>query len=151
MSDFSDIEWQPITRLPNFRVSIDGVMEDTEEFHATLLEGRKRPHALYDTDLDRIEKLYHERLDLLAIYDEQFRRWLSSGIVPEQARMVQKLQAKVQDMRELVNATLTLAAELRAGNIDRILEMDDAEVGLMTLLGMTPAQWKKFKAEQEGE
>jgi hypothetical protein len=61
---------------------------------------------------------------------------------------VDGLAQEVEAARPLVGQVLALAAELRGQTLDRMTELSDAEIGLMTLLGLTPAEFKKLKQQK---
>jgi hypothetical protein len=48
------------------------------------------------------------------------------------------LQGKNRTLRQVTTEVLTLATELRKGTIDRIMAMNDLELGLQALLGTLP-------------
>ena len=98
---------------------------------------------LDDATLDRSEAMCRERQEFFDLYAEQFRRWRAAGITPSQERTLRGLAREVQASRPLVQQTVELVATLRTGTIDRIQELSDLEVGLMTLLGLTPEEMKK--------
>jgi hypothetical protein len=150
MPDFAGVQWQPINQLPMFRQMIDGMTAEVQDFLNTLTEAQHKPQSLDDDTLNRVEKQYRERLHFLSIYDEQFRRWQMQHLTPQQARTVDGFAYEVAATRPLVAQVLALAAELREQSIDRIRELSDEELGLMTLLGLSPAEFQRLKREGEG-
>jgi hypothetical protein len=148
MTDFQGVQWQPISQLPLFIQMVDGLLAEVQAFHDTLAEARGKPHALDDAILNRVEQQYQERSHFLGLYGEQFRRWRAAGLSNEQRRIVDRLAKEVAAARPVVIQVLALAAELREQTIDRVTELSDAEVGLMTLLGLTPAEFKKLKPQK---
>lgn len=60
--------------------------------------------------------------------------WLSENLSEAQRYQVNDLLAKLSGLRTRTQELLTLLAEIKQGTIDRILEMDDAELGLRVLL-----------------
>ncbi|WP_420594298.1 hypothetical protein [Deinococcus sp.] len=143
MSDFTDVQWQPIGQLPLFEELIGGLLDEVQAFHATLAEAQAKPHLLDDATLDRVEAQYQERQHFLDIYDEQFRRWRAAGVTPSQERTLRGLAREVAATRPVVQQVLELVAALRTGTIDRIRELSDEELGLMSLLGLTPEEMHK--------
>ncbi len=127
--------FHPISALPMIASLIDGQLRDNEDQYKTLQEGREKPHVLDDQILDRLERLYREQLDFYPIYAEQLRRWTRESLSSEETREVERLTAANDRNKEVCEAILALVAELRKGSIDRILEMDDLELGLRVLTG----------------
>ena len=147
MSDFPGVQWQPISQLPVFERLIGGMLAETLEFHDTLAGAVGRPQALDDATLDRAQRQYRERAEYLDLYKEQFRRWRSAGLTPEQAQLVDSFSAEVQRTRLVVGQVLTLVDVLREDTIDRVTELSYLELGLMTVMGLTPAEFKKLKQQ----
>jgi hypothetical protein len=79
-------------------------------------------------------RLYGERVHFLEIYCEQFRRWRMENPDAQQRREIDRLETQTSRLRQMNARILCLAAEIRKGTIDRILEKDDAELGLEFLL-----------------
>ena len=147
MSDFTGVQWQPINQLPVFERLIGGMLAETLEFQGTLAAAVGRPQALDDATLDRAQQQYRERAEYLDLYEEQFRRWRVAGLTPEQARLVDGFSAEVRRTRPVVDQVLALVETLREDTIDRITELSDLELGLMTVMGLTPAEFKRLKQQ----
>lgn len=77
-----------------------------------------------------------------------FRRWRAAGLTPEQEQIVDGFSHEVEQTRPLVMQVLALAETLREDTTDRVTELSDLEFGLMTVLGLTPAEFKKLKQQQ---
>jgi hypothetical protein len=148
MPDFAGVQWQAISQLPVFETLIGGMLAETLEFHDTLSGAVGRPQALDDATLDRVEKQYRERAEYLDLYEEQFRRWRAAGLTLEQRRMVDGSSAEVGQTRPVVMQVLALVETLREDTIDRVTELSDLELGLMTVMGLTPAEFKRLKQEK---
>ncbi len=147
MPDFPGVQWQPISQLPVFERLIGGMLAETLAFHDTLAEAVGRPQALDDATLDHVQRQYRERAEFLDLYDEQFRRWRAAGLSPEQEQIVNGFSAEVQRTRPVVMQVLALVETLRGDTIDRVTELSDLELGLMTVMGLTPAEFKKLKQQ----
>ncbi len=131
--------WQPISRLPLIASIIDGMLADDQQTYATLLEARPKPHVLDDATVARTRRVFTEQQDDLWLYEEQLARWKRLDLTASQRREVERLTGQLARVREVVAAILALADELAPRTIDRILAMDDAELGLATLLGLIPS------------
>ncbi len=127
--------FKPISALPLIRSMIVEQLRDNEIHYETLGEAREKPHVLDDEILDRTVTVHEEQLEFLGIYAEQLNRWSRERLSAEQANEVKHLAELNARSRKVCEAILALAAELKAGSIDRILEKDDLELGLEVLLG----------------
>ncbi len=65
------------------------------------------------------------------------RWWLAEDLSDAQRYQVEDLKGKLPTLQKKTEQILALLAELRKGTINRILEMDDAELGRKTLSGET--------------
>jgi signal transduction histidine kinase len=138
MPSSDPVTWQPISRMPLVAGMIEAALGDTGKHIQTLTQARPRPHLLDDATLDRVESVYREQLAFVDIYTEQIRRWRTEIPSTAQQRELDRLEEQNHRLRQVTTDVLALAAELRKGTIDRIMEMSDLELGLQALLGKLP-------------
>ena len=138
MDDKPTPEWQPIERLPLIAEMIDGYVADAQEQEQTLREAKQRPHVFDDALVDRIDKVYGDALEMTGLFEQQLRRWRNSGLTVDQKRDVARLEGQVLCLRRGLTTILALAAEIRQGTIDRVMDKSDLELGLEVLLGIRP-------------
>ena len=138
MDDKPTPEWQPIDRLPLIAEVIDGYVADAQEQEQTLREAKQRPHVFDDALVDRIDKVYGDALEMTGVFEQQQRRWRNSGLTVDQKQDVAQLEGQVLCLRQGLTAILALAAEIRQGTIDRVMDKSDFELGLEVLLGIRP-------------
>ena len=138
MDDKPTPEWQPIERLPLIAEMIDGYVADAQEQEQTLREARQRPHVFDDALVDRIDKVYGDALEMTGLFEQQLRRWRNLDLTVDQKQDVARLEGQVLGLRRELTAILALAAEIRQGTIDRVMDKSDLELGLEVLLGIRP-------------
>jgi hypothetical protein len=126
--------WQPISALPLVAHHVEGTLAASEEQLATLGRARERPYLLDDATVARLEWVYTEQREDLWLFEEQVRRWRALELDEGRRARVEELAGKVARLREVNAAVLALAAELKAGTIERVLAMSDLELGLAALL-----------------
>jgi len=126
---------RPISFLPALTEVIIGSMDQTEEQYKSFAAARHKPHVLDDTIVDRAIWLYEEQLTSIPLHERQLNWWLVDDITDAQRYQVQDLRAKLPPLREKTEELLALLVELKAGTIDRILEMSDEELALKVLRG----------------
>jgi len=129
------VNWQPISRIPLVASMIDGALHDTGDHIQTLTKARAHPHVLDDATIDRVERVHREQLAFVDIYTEQLRRWRAEGPSAGQQQELGRLEEQNRRLRQVTADVLALAAELRKGIIDRVMEQSDLELGLQALLG----------------
>lgn len=127
--------WQPISALPMFAFIIDGMLHEDQEQYKNLLEAKDEPHVLDDYTIDRVVSVYTTHLEDVSIFNEQLSRWKNGKLSASQRREVERLTGQVEKLEKVCQQILALAAELKEGTIDRILEKSDIELALDVLTG----------------
>ncbi len=127
--------WHPISALPLIASLLDGQLKDIEKQYQSLVKAREQPYLLDDDTVDRIRKVYSENLDQQWVFEEQLARWKRGNLSSSQSQEVDRLVEVVARLRKIDTDILDLAAELRQGTIDRIMEKSDTEVAMEVLSG----------------
>lgn len=138
MPERQSVNWQPISALPQVASMIRGGLEEAQNLYETLLEAKEKPHVLDDFTVSRVIDVHKQTLDDLLLYEEQLARWKKLELKDDQRREIEILTDEAARLRETTVSILALAGELKKGTIERVLEKDDFELGLETLLG----KWK---------
>lgn len=133
MTHPTPVNWQPISEMALIASMIDGALDDTRDHMKTLTEARAKPHVLDDATIDRVDQVHLEQLEFVDIYAQQIRRWRTENPSSDRDRELDRMEEQNQQLRIVTAEVLVLARELRRGTIDRIMGMNDAELGLMAL------------------
>jgi len=128
-------QWQPIERLPLIASLVDGGLDDAREFRETIRRADAEPHVLDDATVERSLRLHTEKLEYVEIYEEQFTRWKRGELSIVEEQEVDRLVSLLPELRTLLGEILAVLSRVKEGTIDKILEMDDLELGIRTLLG----------------
>ncbi len=134
MPNEDPVNWQPVSEMPLIASMIDGALEDTREHLETLAQARTQPHRLDDATLGRTERVHAERLEFVGIYAQQISRWRAERLSAGQARELDRMEAQNGRLRTVTADVLALGRKLRRGTIERVLGMNDVELGLQALL-----------------
>lgn len=129
------VNWQLISEMPLIASMIDDALDDTREHLKMLAEARTQPHVLDNATLDRSERVHGEQLEFVSIYAQQISRWHTERPSVDQTRELDRIEARNQQLRAVTADVLALAGELRKDAIERVLGMNDVELGLQALLG----------------
>jgi hypothetical protein len=127
--------WQPIEKLSLIASLIDGALDATTEQFESLTEAKQKPYSLDDALVNRAIKAFTDQKDDLRLYDEQLTKWKAQRLTAKQHTEVERLKGQMKTLHTQTTNTLVLAEELQELTIERLLEKDDAEVGLEYLLG----------------
>jgi hypothetical protein len=143
MTDTDTPQWQPLSALAQIARDIDEQFANTRDQYDTLLEARDRPHVLDDAIVVRFIRLVTDELKFLPIYREQLSRWYQAPPTATQIIELDRLTHQLDRWGELLGKQLTLAQELSAGTIEKVLAKSDLELGIEALLRMTNPPKKK--------
>ncbi len=135
MTDTPTPNWQPLSRLPLFTTMIDEAVAAAQAMLGNVQAGVQTPHVLDDHTVDRILNAYTETLEFIALYRAQLERWQGTAADPEAQAEIARLLGLLPELETTARAIIEAARTIRTGTIDRIMEMDDAALGLAWLSG----------------
>lgn len=127
--------WHNIEMLAVFTEMVDGMLESALEQKESLQQVKHKPHILDDETVQRIITLYSERIEDRWLIKSQLDRWLSENITSAQKAEVNRLLKSLKIMAIEDPKILEIARSIEHGAIDKILDMDDAELGMSVLSG----------------
>lgn len=78
---------------------VDGLLEETQRFHATRSQARGRLQVLDIAILSRAQRQHGERASWLEVHAEQFRRWRALSLAPPQWETVDRRSWDVEAPR----------------------------------------------------
>lgn len=128
-------QWRHISDLPVFTDLVDGMLESAVEQLATLRECEHRPSVLDDHTLNRFIVLHTEQRDDHWLYEQQFARWKRGTLSDSQAQEVNRLIDQSIKLKAINEKILALAEKIAPYTIDKIMAMDDFELGLKVMSG----------------
>ena len=127
--------WQPISMLPTFSDTVDGMLKASSEQLDTLRLVLDKPHVLDDATLNRVIAHYSEQLDDHWLFEAQFDRWKCADLRQCEEEEVDRLIRQSSTLQALNEEILKLAHSIEHATIDKILAMDDIDVGMAILSG----------------
>ena len=130
--------WQPISALPMIAAMIAEMLSNAQEHYDTLKEAEDKPYVLDDETVTRVIKSNADQLEDCGLFEKQLARWKQGRLTTNQTRQITTAEEQVRQLRQVLTNILALADKLKEGTINRILEKDDAELGLEFLMG----KWK---------
>jgi hypothetical protein len=126
---------QPIAHLPLIAGFIDENLADARSLLEDLKQAKGRPHVLDDATLDRVDEQYSSMAaENVRMHAWQLARWAALDLSSPQRVEVERLEAQLKSYKREATRVLKLSQKLREGVIERVLERDDASVGLEFLL-----------------
>jgi hypothetical protein len=125
----------PISKLGFFTEYTGSWLVEVREAAATLEETRKTPHALTDSDVARIRRVYTEQAGDLVLFEDTAARWRTqSGLTAGQRAGLEVLESNLSQLRQLNTSVQDLAGYLETHTITRALATPDIELGLNAFL-----------------
>jgi len=132
MPPSKQVNWQPISQIPLIASMIDGALDDTHEHLATLIQAKTRPHVLDDATVDRSIRVHTD------IYAQQITRWRTQRPSAAQRRELDRIEVQNQTLRTVTTEVLATARELSKATIERVLAMNDLELGIEAIMETPP-------------
>ena len=136
MSDHKqNVNWQPISFLPQIAEMIDGMLESAEENYQNLLKAKEEPHIMDDYTVDRVFEVYGNQKADFWPYDKQLQKWTKKSVTSTQLLEIKRLQNQMIKLKKIVNQNLDIAKYLKDKTIEKIMEKDDVELAMEFLMG----------------
>ena len=127
-----DINWQPISFLPQMSNMIDGMLDAAKETYEPLSQIKVHD----DFTIKRIFEVTGQQVEDEWMYDEQLGKWSQlPGLEKAQRDEIQRLQGQMRELKKVNRKILAIAEEYKDKTIEKVLEKSDAEVGLDFLMG----------------
>ncbi|MGK0469339.1 hypothetical protein, partial [Clostridium sp.] len=84
-----------------------------------------------DEIIERIIKVFTEQLDYICLYENQISKWQHEETLTPKIKLdLDRSQTQLQDLSKVLINLLALAAELKKGTIEKVMEKSDLELGL---------------------
>ena len=77
------------------------------------------------------------------MYDGQIQKWSEEATKASDKKVIEELKQMVTELQELNKKSLGICDYLKDKTIENIMDMDDAELGLKSLMGDLPLSAKK--------
>ncbi|MGI9284857.1 MAG: hypothetical protein ACR2P1_05680 [Pseudomonadales bacterium] len=128
-------QWQPISMLPVFTDMVDGMLASSVEQLSNMQLAVDKPNVLDDATLNRLIEQFDEQLRDHWLFEEQFARWRKGNLSDEEERELDRLIMQSSKLKDTNEEILRIAHNMEHATIDKIMELDDAELALAVLSG----------------
>ncbi len=127
--------WHPPAMIPIYLKLSLGMLDSSKEQLINLKAVKGKAHILSDNEINRCLKLYTEMNEDAWVFLEQCNRWLKLSLTAKQKKQVLEIKAATIENEAVNNEILTLVKEYQPQTINKIMEMDPAELALKVLSG----------------
>ena len=128
----TEINWQPVSFLPQIRDMISGMLDAARETHEPLRQIKVHD----DYTIERIFEVTGQQVEDEWLYDEQLSRWMGNKkLKPAQRTEIQSLQEQMEKLKQVNRKILAIAEAHKNKTIEKIMSKSDAELGMEFLLG----------------
>ena len=138
--------WHPPSMIPIYLEVSQGMLDSSKEQLVNLKAVKGKAYVLSDKEINRCLKLYTEMNEDAWVFLEQCNRWLKLSLTAEQKKQVFAIEAITKESKIVNNEILTLVKQYQHQTINKILEMDPAELAFNVLTGKIDSP---FKEERE--
>ncbi len=135
MTDPKIPRFHPLTRLPLIAHLIDEQFEDTKTQFYNFKKALLKPHVLNDEIVGRAIRLYQSQQEDMWVFKAQIARWREEHPTPEELRELARLDVQLQETDKYTAPLLEILNYLKERTIEKILDMDDAELAIRVLAG----------------
>jgi hypothetical protein len=111
------------------------MLADAEEHYETILQAKGRPYVLDDAIVARIIQVHTDQLEDHWLFEHQLSRWTRDNLSATQQREVERLQTQASKLKEILEAILAFAEELKEGTIEKVLGKSDVDLAVDFLSG----------------
>ena len=138
---------QPIWHLPSMiptylKISLE-MLDSSKEQLINLKAVKGKAFILSDDEINRCLKLYTEMNEATWVFLEQCNRWLKLSLTAEQKKQVLEIEASTKENEVVNNEILALVKQYQHQTINKIMEMDPAELALKVLSGGIDSPFKE--------
>lgn len=136
--DPNKVTWRDTSDITLIACMIDDGIENTEEQYNHFLKAEEKPHVLDNETVNRALKAAEESSVFIEIYEEQLNRWRKANLSTSQENKINRIEQELKKYSELHQKYFELVKKLSGGTIEKIMDMDDAELALKVLTGELP-------------
>jgi hypothetical protein len=127
-----NINWQPISFLPQISNMIDGMLDAAKETYGPLCQIKVHD----DFTIKRIFEVTGQQIEDEWMYDKQLEKWSNlPNLKTAQRDEIQRLQGQMIELKKVNRKILAIAEEHKDKTIEKVLAKSDAEIGLDFLMG----------------
>ena len=132
MNDRENINWQPISFIPQIADMIDGMLDASKETFELL----SKISVHDDYTIKRIFEVTGQQVEDEWIYDEHLKKWLEiSELKKEERTEICRLQKQMVELKKINRKILAIAEKHKNKTIEKILCKSDDELGMDILMG----------------
>ncbi len=119
------INWQPVSFLSQISTMINGMLDAAKE----TLEPLCQIQVHDDHTIKRIFEVSGQQVEDEWLYDEQLSRWMKiKNLQPAQRAEIQKLQARMEKLKQVNRKIIAIAEKHKDKTIEKIMSKSDAEL-----------------------
>jgi len=135
--------WHPPSMIPVYLKISLGMLDSSKEQLINLKDVKGKAYLLSDDEINRCLKLYTEMNEDAWVFLEQCNRWLKLPLTAKQKKQVLEIQASTKENTVVNNEILVLVKQYQSQTINKIMEMDPAELALNLFSGNIDSPFKE--------
>jgi hypothetical protein len=127
-----NINWQPLSFLPQLAYMIDGMLESAQETYGPFSQIKVHD----DFTIKRVIEVTGQQIEDEWLYDEQLEKWSQQpDLKTAQRNEIKRLQGQMAELKKVNRDILAIAEKHKDKTVEKVLEKSDAEIGLDFLMG----------------
>lgn len=126
-SDRDNIDWQPLSFLPQLAYMIDGMLASAQDTYGPFSQIKVHD----DYTIQRGFEVTGQQIEDEWLYDKQLERWSKlPGLKPAQRNEILRLQGQMAELKKVNRDILAIAEEHEDKTVEKVLGKSDAEIAL---------------------
>ncbi len=127
-----NINWQPISFLPQIANMIDGMLDAAKKTYKPLCQIKVND----DFTIKRVFEVTGQQVEDEWMYDDQLKRWSHlPDLEKAQVDEIQRLQEQMLELKKVNRKILSIAEDHKDKTIEKVLGKSDMELGMDFLMG----------------
>jgi hypothetical protein len=128
--------YHPLSMITTMFDLISGTLDSSFEYLAQMKKCEDKPYALDDDIVKRSVNLYGaKQKEEIKAFLNQCSKWREQNPNKKQLDLVNQIEQKAQKLEEIRKEILVILNKIADKTINKIIEMDDLEVGMNFLEG----------------
>jgi hypothetical protein len=128
--------YHPLSMIPMMFDLISGTLDSSFEYLKQMKKCEDKPYVLDDDIVKRSINLYGvKQKEEIRAFLNQCLKWREQNPTGEQLDLIDKIEQKAQKSEEIRKEILVILNKIADSTINKIMEMDDFEIGMNFLKG----------------
>jgi hypothetical protein len=133
-------QFRPLSFMPLVSSVSAQQLASLRKLRQDLADARTKPHVFDDATIERVISVHTKTLGFLPYTRRQLDHWAGEKPSVAERATIQRIRDETDETDLLVREVISLAEEIKAGTIDKVLAKDGFDMGWEALAGILPGK-----------